>query len=405
MHQTSFVCLFILAFIASQTHNSQAQDGSRAASTSASDLSSNIAPRALERLKQSISAIAGSHPGLFDPVDLDNFLNDRTSISATRFLKQRSYNPRRASRLAQRALKWRRALGLSQLTTEQFPCDLFKLGLIFEEGRAHRRQTNGLYVESNPVIWIRMGALGAIIKQLERFSVARIGSFAYSMPRASLHKVSNAVRSVVQRFDRGRLTRRERRERRNQRALVNNLSVEENGTLQHVLKAIAWWLENWAKQNPDSKATLVFDFENTDFAFTSWSVGDFFMQLDDMFPDLFDKIIGFRFKSLWSAHSPVSKLVRFFKSRISSSPETDAKVIFSPNERQLSEFIPRVDTQGFTMLPEHVSGACMSPDNSKAPSGCKEDSTQSGGLYDPKLWQTINNEFYYSCRAKSRSLS
>lgn len=347
----------------------------------------------LERLKESILEKANNDPNLFDPEDVEGFLNDHGVLAAERFLNQRSDNWRRAAGLATSTLTWRKNMGINQLQASDFPCDLFTLGLIFEYGRAHHQISDGHYVEGNPVIWLRVGALGSVVKHLEKLTPARLLSYGYNAPRDALSYVAKAV---------SRRTRRRRRDhRRKNERLIRNYSVKENHSINHILKAIMWWLNDWVLRNPEyAKATLVLDFEGTDFAFASWSIGEFFVKLDDLFPDLFDQIIGFRYKpKLWSLHSPISMFNRIFKSRVASSPETDRKLKFVSTEPQLSMYMPRVDSKGFTMLPEHVSGTCVGSDDTKAPIGCLQE--EAGALFDPTLWRAVHNEFYYSCRPKA----
>jgi len=362
----------------------------------------------LNQLKQKLVNLANENPTLFDRQDVEDFLNDVGSCAANRFLNQRQGNVRRAFGLTKSALKWRNDIGLNRLRAEDFPCDLFKLGLIFEHGRAHHQAADGRYVETNPIIWLRLGALGSVVKQLERFTPSRLVSYAYNAPRTAIVRASHSIRSRTRRMNnRVRSGGASRRSNYYIRPMIANMSVKENQTINHVLKAIAWWLNDWVNRNPESaRATLVLDFEDSDFAFASWSIGEFIIKLDDLFPDLFDQIIGFRYKpKLWSLHSPISMFNRIFKSRISSSRETDMKLKFVTKEPQISAYMPRVDSQGYTMLPAHVSSTCLGPDDSKAPAGCQpEEAGEVGGtaLYDPNFWAAIRNEFYYSCKAKPR---
>lgn len=380
----------------------QAADASVTAPASVQDtpadmVSDHLTPVevALDRLKQTILNDANINPSLYNPDDLQSFLDDLGPLGAHHFLVQRSFNWRRAIRLARSVLKWHNVMGTSHLTSAHFPCDLFELGLIFESGRTHHQVDNGQYVDGNPVIWVRIGAFGNAVKHLERMSLQRIVSYAYNTPRDAIHKVHRAVSKRVSRRARARSPKV------TDQRVIRNLSVKENETINHVHRAITWWINDWVRRNPNTRATLVLDFENTDFALASWSTGEFFLKLDDRFPDLFDQVIGFRYKpKLWSIHSPISMFNRIFKSRIQSSPETDRKVKFVRTEPLISKYMPRVDSRGFTMLPPHVSGACMEPDRAMGPAGCVDDIRQSNGLYSPELWQAIHNEFYRSCQTK-----
>ena len=373
----------------------------------------------LNRVKQSIGAVAGSNPGYFDPKDLENFNTDHGSTSAARFLAQREGNSRRAARLARDALRWRREMGLAHMDASMFPCDLFQLGLIFEHGRAHQVQLNGPPVETNPVIWIRLGALGRIIKQLERSHLYRVASLPW---RAKKYAVNSAVESFRGRRRRGHKMARTRNEKfawkgiHKQRAqqrrlerrqkgmeLVSGMSVRDDETMRHIMRAIAWWLDDWVQRNPDSQATLVLDFEDTDLVFGSCTFGQFLVKLDDMFPNLFAQIIGFRYRGKFGKYeTPINMLNRIFKSRILSSVETDRKLTFVRSEPDIGMYMPRVDSLGFTMLPEHVSGYCVGPDANKAPANCAESTEDDNGLYDPTFWNAIHEEFYYVCKPKPR---
>lgn len=360
----------------------------------------------LNRLKRTVAAQVSRNPNLFDPEDVESFLHDHGAVAARQFMAQRSLKWRRAARLAVSALKRRKILGVQDADADDFPCDLFALGLIFENGRAHHQGPDGQYVEGNPVIWIRVGALGSVVKHLEKFTPSRLISYAYNTPRDAISKLTRSISSSrlnSRRQRRNRIKNKLGRSGDGQRIIKNN-SVKEHQTVTHIMRAIAWWLDDWVTKHPEgSKATLVLDFEDTDFAFASWSVGEFFVKLDDIFPNLFDQIIGFRYKpKLWSLHSPISMFNRIFKSRFSSSPETDAKLKFVSTEPQMSMFMPRVDARGFTMLPEHVQGTCMEPDMGKAPAGCSSEPS-ANGLYDPSFWQAVHNEFYHVCRPKARN--
>lgn len=360
----------------------------------------------LQMLKQRMAQLAGQSPQLFEAEDVRKFLNDEGAVAANRFINQRSNNVRRAFGLAKSALKWRKEAQLASQTAASFPCDLFRMGLIFEHGRAHQRLAQtGEFVETTPVIWLRLGALGSIVKQLERFTPSRLVSFAYNAPRNLLLGARNSARRLGRRARARQLARGAGEPRA---PLVGNKSARLNQSLGHLLKAIAWWLDQWvARNSEEARATLVLDFEESDFAFASWSVGEFLIKLDDLFPDLFDQIIGFRFKpKLWSLHSPISMFNRIFKSRVASSPETDRKLRFVANEAAIAAHMARVDSQGFSTLPAHVSGTCQAPDATKAPAGCLEslgaDSGSGPGLRDAQFWAALHNEYFSACKAKAR---
>lgn len=357
--------------------------------------------------KQGLQNEVEKYPDLFDRADVEAVLMDPDSIYATQFLNQRSGNWARAYKLAVQTLRWRADLGLNQLQPYMFPCDLFTLGLIFEHGYTHQLDENGAYVPGNPVIWIRLGALGSVIKQLEKFTGKRLASFAINY----MHAVGNTARNlgsklvhpgrkqVLPAIKRASVAPSPRKR--------ENLSVKNERTISHVLKSIAWWLDDWQRSHaPGSQATLVLDFESTDFALSSTSMSEFLMNLDDHFPDLFDQIIGYRYKSnfIRSIHSPLSLFNKIFSARIKSSPETDKKVKFVNREADISAYMPRVDSEGFTMLPDYISGKkslCKGPIHAP-PEGCQTQLDDSNDLYDPLIWQAIHNEFYQKCKPQQR---
>ena len=358
----------------------------------------DVGATALNLLKQQVLMESQNNPHLFDPNDVQNFLNEAGAVAASRFLAQRSYNARAAAKLAVETLKWRKGMFLSTLKPAHFPCDLFELGLIFQYGQSRISDEIGQY-GGNPVIWIRLGALSSIIKHLERPRPTRVLSFAHNTPRTAFSRLREKHTTRKSRRGYAVMERNTSRQR-----IIPNMAMKEHHTVSHVFRALSWWLDNWVwTQPPNAKATLVLDFENTDASFASWSSGDFMIKLDDHFPNLFDQVLGFRYKpKVWfSPQSYVSMLTRVFKSRVSSSFETDRKLKFISREPQIGNYIPRVDVNGYTMLPEHVSGECVGPDKNKAPVGCQLD-RNANNLFDPEFWTAIFNEFYYTCKPKTR---
>lgn len=329
-----------------------------------------------------------AHPELYDPQDIEAFMvDDNIPIS---YLNQRNNDWTRAYKLAVKTLRWRHFIGLNHLTPSHFPCDLFRLGLIFEHGQSHTRAETGEYILGSPVIWIRLGAVGSVIKHLEKFTPKRLLSFTLNTAKSGTNRL---------------LPKRNKANQQNKKPFFQDMSMKNDRTVMHVFKSIAWWLENWKVSHlPGTKATLVLDFENTDFALASKSAGEFFLGLDDYFPDLFDQIIGFRFKlKKFSVHSPITLMNKLFKSRLASSPETDRKIKFVNTEPKISAYMPRVDVYGYSMLPEHVSGNCVSPSRLPPP-GCVDQNETTGWdeLFDPQLWQAIHNEFYQLCTPRAR---
>lgn len=342
---------------------------------------------------------ASANPSLYDYRDLQEFLQGEGGSYALKFLNQRSNHVGRAFKLAWQTLRWRHKMGIRDLSAADFPCDLFEMGLIFESGVAHHMDpTIGRYVEDNPVIWIRLGALGSTVKEKkEKLTTKRMWSSVY-------HSVITTKNSIQKTFRRSQSSGNLPQATENRPPMIESMSVKDDITIQHINRAIAWWLEDWRqKHGPDAKATLVLDFENTDFAFSSWTMGEFLISLDDYFPDMFDQIIGFRYKPhMYSLHSRISMFNRIFKSRFAASPETDRKLKFV-SEQQISSYMPRVDAQGVSMLPHHVAGYCGGP-RYQPPAGCQADLSQlaAAGIIDPEMWAAVYNEFYQICKPLPR---
>lgn len=352
------------------------------------------------RLRDMFYEEARANPDLYDRRDLKRFFDDPSGYSALRYLVQRSYDEQRAFKLVMETLRWRHRIGLNQVLAEDFPCELFRFGLIFESNNANHE----LDATSNPVIWIRLGALGKVVKNLEKLTPGRLVSYTLGTAKA----VANEGQRLVK--DRSALRQRPgvtasalAQTIQNEGALKQ--SMQDDKTFRYLLLAIAWWIEDFEQRHGLAKhASLVLDFENTDSAFSSWSMGEFFIGLDDHFPDLFDNIIGFRYKpKIWSLHSPISMFNRIFTSRITSSPETDKKLKFVRNDNQLGKFIPRVDSNGMTLLPEHLTGECFGP-SQVPPARCQKNARLLQDRYDQKVWKLIEDELFRTCKAKRKGL-
>lgn len=403
--QAALVATFVLLSIYSRCALSQAVSASASASVPAASSLSD----ASTSVQQPLGGIAGLMPGvalsspeadpyvapllaatvpllrnnpqLYHPNDVESFVAGIGALAPSRFLKQRSSDYNRASNLVLQTLAWRNRVGLPYLEARNFPCDLFRMGLIFEQPVTALSQ-------SNPIIWLRLGALGSIIRHLERFTPSRVMSAAVHGPSSGWHKVRRMFMRADNRVLRDSV-------KAAHKPMVRSLSANNEPTVMHVLNSIAWWLNEWVLRNPDKKATLIMDFENTDYALASWTVGDFLVKLDDYFPDLFDQVIGFRYKAkIWSLHSAISMFTRIFKSKFASSLETDLKLRFIRPEQEILNLMPR-DANGF-MLPEHITGSCVAPIY-PPPVGCSEEH-KPGGLYDPHFWQELHNEFYFTCK-------
>lgn len=331
------------------------------------------------------------NPYMYHPVDVNLLMaGQHPTLSLGRFIRQRSYDLSRAAGLVIETLGWRARMKLPEMSAANFPCDLFKMGLIFEYGVARNVIPDGKHVEGSPIIWLRLRALGKIIKYLERLTPTRVTSAIANTPRSAWYKVrkafSLAPRSVYRHSA-----------RQSSSPIVRDLSVRNDDSVMHVLSAIAWWLDEWTRQNPGKKATLIMDFENSDYAFASWTVGDFLVKLDDHFPDLFDQIVGFRYAAkLWSLHSPISMFTRIFKKTVQSAPETDMKLKFIKPDTQIYNILPIHHEHGHVMLPPHLAEPCV-PRDYPAPAGCNPSHEMRNGLYDQHFWHAMHQESYQAC--------
>lgn len=350
----------------------------------------------LNLLRKSMSEEVNANQQLYDADDVETFFNGDRGLIAPNFLIHRDGDWKKAYKLAVKTLRWRARNGISKLTASDFPCDLFSLGLVMEYGKTRSMaRSDSTMIPSEPVIWVRLGALGSIIKYLERYRPRSVATGAMNMFRRGRSKLSSWM-SFSERHN--PLQQRDPRIHH-----FRDQSMSQDPTIQHVLKSITWWLDNWRKSNnPGARATLVLDMENTDFAFSSKSVANFLVGLDDKFPELFDRVILYRYRSKWNSfiHSPVSMINRIFRTRVGSSMATFNKIRIVAHESDISHYIPRVDSNGTLLLPEYITGDCLGPIYEK-PAGCREDSqalASETGMYDGKLWQSIYNEFYQMCK-------
>lgn len=332
-------------------------------------------------------------PYLYHPVDVDYLLAGKhPSLDLNRFIRQRSNDLSRAAHLVFDTLGWRAKLRLPESSAADFPCDLFKMGLIFEYGVARNIAPDGKHVNGSPIIWLRLRALGKMIKYLERLTPTRMTSAIANSPRSAWSK----VRKAFSRAPKG-VYRQSARD--SGKTIVKDLSIRNDDSVMHVLRAIAWWLDEWTRQNRGKKATLIMDFENSDYAFASWTVGDFLVKLDDHFPDLFDQIIGFRYSAkLWSLQSPISMFTRIFKKTVQSAPETDMKLKFIKPDTQIYNILPR-HQHGHVMLPPHLAEPCV-PNDYPTPAGCANHHQMQNGVYDQHFWHAMHQESYQACHEK-----
>lgn len=316
---------------------------------------------AQETFRQNLLVEVNKHAYLYDRSDVDRILSDEYSVM--KYLHQRNYDPKRAYKLAVDNLRWRAKNGISGLSAADFPCDLFSQGLIFESGQYSHEydKRTRTYVQGGQVIWIRLKTLGNLVKELESLSPARLATSTYNAARKATRKIKKDTKRMFG-----------YRDHVQRPPIMSSRSVENDSTIQLILKSIVWWLDDWEQRHPPgTQATLVLDFEDSADAFSSFTIGEFFIKLDDLFPAMFDRIIGFRFKvSFWSVKDKLSMFNRIFKSRFVSSVETDRKLKFVSRKPQLSKYMPSVDERGFSMLPPHVSGIYDRP-LYQVPYGCQ----------------------------------
>lgn len=350
----------------------------------------------LNLLRKGFMEEVQAHPHLYDSEDIEIFFNSDRGQTASNFLIQRDGDWKKAYRSAVKTLRWRAMNRIAKLDASDFPCDLYSLGFITEHGLTRPvAKSDKIVIPSEPIIWIRLGALGNIVKHLERYSPRKMAATTWN----SLEKARSKLLSWTSWRRRQGLVQ----EHGLRTYQFEDRSLSRNPTIQHALKSIAWWLDNWRSTNtPGAKATLVIDMENTDFAFSSKSVANFFIGLDEKFPNLFDQILlyRYRFKSTSLIHSPVSMINRIFRTRVSSSMATFNKIRIIRHESDINSYMPRVDSNGHSLLPDFVSGDCSGPIYEK-PIGCHEDSRQLAlqkGMYDGDLWTSIYNKFYQMCK-------
>lgn len=344
---------------------------------------------ALTKLKEKITASIKDKP--FAQRDLDNFFSNQGATSAIRFLNQRSCDYNSAVAIAKEVFKWRLEMNLDAMDASKFPCDLFKKGLIFEGGQKTR--------EGGPVIWIRLGAIGNIIHRLERArpnAAVMAGATAAFRGISFKNPLKGGTAGVKLAFrDTGS------KKKPTHESPTGYKSMEDNKTIKHIMRAICWWLDNWIVQNPNSQATLVLDFENIDKAFLSASFTDFHTNLDVNFPNLFDRVIRYRHgqKLRHLLRRPVEFGNRV-TSTLLSSAETDTKLKSLLYEVEIDSYIRRVDDNGFSLLPQHVSGKCAEPDERLAPPNCQKSTEDNSELYDRDVWLAVVEEFSRICKPR-----
>lgn len=351
-------------------------------------------------LREMIVQEVNRRPDLYDPVDIKNVVESSNEWHARRFLEQRSYDLGRAYQLAIKTLRWRRKYELSSLRPENFPCDIFALGLIFEHGVSNDIIHEGQRFPGVPVIWLRMGALGRVVKKLESYSPKRIvANYArsmYSLAKGTIKFLDKFHGRQPHDFEKPEVT------------LTKNGAAADHPAINFILRAIAWWIQDWEQRhNYESDAILLIDFENHGGVFSSFSVMDFVVGLDDRFPGLFDQIIGFRHKTnLLSLHAPAQLHNKVLGSRILSSMETDSKLRYASSRNELAQYIPIATFhEGIDLLPEHVRGDCAGF-YKDVPLGCNHDVIQfeMNAPFDVRVLQEVKTEFYNRCEPRMVNL-
>lgn len=336
----------------------------------------------LNLLRKSVMEEVSTRGDIYDRDDIEMFFNGDRGSTAEKFLLQAQNDWRRAYKLAVQTLRWRAHNGISHLRASDFPCNLFNLGLIFEEGTSR---------SGRPVIWIRLAALGSVVKYMERIDPRTLLRRA---PPYALNKASSLwakARYLLSSSRRDGLVQTERKV-----PFVEPYSMSRKGGINHVLKSIVWWLDEWQKEHDAHEdATLVLDFENTDYAFSSEVLAGFFLKLDDRFPTMFDRVIMYRYRPhITSMHSPISALNLLVRSHLRSSMTTFSKLSSVRHEADISKYIARVDVDGKLLLPKYINGECVGPIYEK-PDGCLEDSTASTYA---STYTDIYNQFYQLCK-------
>lgn len=314
--------------------------------------------RADSAIKKLRSTLANDFTNLsndkFDQYDIDDIMrgSDRFLL---RYLNQRNFDLAQTRELILNVLHWRKRFAINQLYGRQHACDLFNSGLIFEQKLTQTKKES-----AKAVIWIRLGALGEAIKTLKEnghFSKRKALSSEMNMAKQTVKKLvevgkKNIGKKAHEHKEIGQPMLDDKQP--DPRSLINDSS------LQFILHSIAWWINDWDHHHPTSKATLVLDFENSNGAFSSSSIGSFLIQLDDRFPDLFDQIIAFRYAPplTWSLREKVGMLNRLFLSRVAASDKTNTKIKFVGHKDEVEKYISDQRFKGMNDIPEHVLKTC-----------------------------------------------
>lgn len=318
------------------------------------DVRSEQAIRALrELLVRDISA----QGDFFNAMDIEDLMHGPGRL-LQRYLIQRDFDIPKTRDLIINVLAWRKKMAINQLDGREIACELFRLGFIFEQKSAQTGRES-----ANPVIWIRLGALGEAVKAIK--------SRRHSSPIKALTSDVKMVKTTARKIFDGAARRGP--SKRLARMVASGdggaqikddstdpRSLANDATLQLLLRSIAWWINDWDQHHPLSKATLLLDFEESDTVFSSSSIGSFLIQLDDRFPDLFEKIIAFRYATPATCFlkNQVSYLNRVFLSRVAASDKTFKKISFIGHKDEVQKYISDQRVKGANDIPEHVLKTC-----------------------------------------------
>lgn len=315
------------------------------------------AEAAIDRLRNALSKDFKSKPTLFDEQDMNQILRGSNRL-LMRYLNQRDFDVGQAHKLAVNVLYWRNKIQIHKPRMASIACDLYKDGLIFEQ-----KVTPLIHGESSPqkpVIWIRLGALGEAVQALKsnaHFSARKAITAKKNVAKLSLNKILDVAKKTASRHahEPHEISEVELKHDYDPTALMNDAS------LNLVLTSIAWWLNDWDIKHPEQKANLVLDFEGNNSAFGSSSIGTFFIQLDDRFPDLFDQIIAYRYEppTSWTLPHKVGYLNRIFFSKVAASDKTNKKIKFVEKKADVETYISDQRSKGTNDIPEHVLKTCV----------------------------------------------
>lgn len=303
---------------------------------------------AITELQASIRQTLDQELSNLDSKYCENFLNDDM---LRRFLKQNNSDVIMATKFAVESIKWRLQMNIMG---QEAPilCPLFRHGLIFEQRR------NQMNEESDkPVIWIRLGSFSEAVRKYSRFTLPEAITPTIRTAKKLLRITNDKLRKFV-------FNREGSKPDSKWKSAVENLNLDSRALsnkpdIKLVLSSIAWWINEWDQKHPTMKATLVMDFENSASVLSSSSLSDFFMRLDNYFPDLFEKIIFYRYShGLMSVYGHMGDFNMTLQ-RSALTPQSRAKVEMVENEEELRKFIASGKIKGFTDIPGHAQEHCI----------------------------------------------